>query len=95
MPLLLSELGKERIRCAGEKIKAEAGLTAQNLDTGFRVIKLDDTNMKDVYYATGEYTQDLLAGRIISRMTAMTGICSMPVCWTGVCHFPCPTRMKR
>ena len=58
----ICEIGKERIRRAGEKIKEEAGLMAQNLDIGFRVLKLDDTNMKDVYYAAGEYTQDLLAG---------------------------------
>lgn len=58
----ICEIGKERIRRAGEKIKVEAGLTAQNLDIGFRVLKLDDTNMKDVYYAAGEYTQDLLVG---------------------------------
>lgn len=58
----LTEIGKERIRRAGDKIKEEAGLTAQNLDIGFRVLKLDDTNMKDVYYAAGEYTQDLLVG---------------------------------
>ena len=58
----ICEIGKERIRRAGEKIKEEAGLTAQNLDIGFRVLKLADTNMKDVYYAAGEYTQDLLAG---------------------------------
>ena len=58
----ICDIGKERIRRAGEKIKAEAGLTAQNLDIGFRVLKLDDTNMKDVYYASGDYTQDLLTG---------------------------------
>jgi len=58
----ICEIGKERIRRAGEKIKEEAGLTAQNLDVGFRVLKLDDTNMKDVYYAAGEYTQGMLAG---------------------------------
>ncbi|TEB08352.1 putative methyltransferase [Pelotomaculum schinkii] len=57
----ICEIGKERIRRAGEKIKDEAGLTAQNLDIGFRVLKLDDTNMKDVYYAASEYTQDLLS----------------------------------
>ena len=56
----ICEIGKERIRRAGDKIKAEAGLTAQNLDTGFRVLKLDDTNMNDVYYAAGDYTQELL-----------------------------------
>ncbi len=57
----ICEIGKERIRRAGEKIKEEAGLMAQNLDIGFRVLILDDTNMKDVYYAAGEYTQDMLS----------------------------------
>ena len=56
----ICEIGKERIRRAGDKIKAEAGLTALNLDIGFRVLKLDDTNMNDVYYAAGDYTQDLI-----------------------------------
>ena len=56
----ICEIGKERIRRAGDKIKAEAGLTAQNLDVGFRVLKLDDTNMNDVYYAAGDYTQNLI-----------------------------------
>lgn len=56
----ICEIGKERIRRAGDKIKAEAGLMAQNLDIGFRVLKLDDTNMNDVYYAAGDYTQDLI-----------------------------------
>jgi len=56
----ICEIGKERIRRAGDKIKAEAGLTAQNLDIGFRVLKLDDTNMNDVYYAASNYTQDLI-----------------------------------
>ncbi len=60
LPHLITELAKERIRRAGDKIKAEAGLTAQNLDIGFRVLKLDDTNMNDVYYAAGDYTQDLI-----------------------------------
>lgn len=61
LPHFITELAKERIRRAGDKIKEEAGLTAQNLDIGFRVLNLDDTNMKDVYYAAGEYTQDLLS----------------------------------
>ena len=57
----ICEIGKERIRRAGEKIKAENGLTAQNLDIGFRVLKLADSNMKDVYYAADDYKQaDLL-----------------------------------
>ena len=57
----ITEIGKERIRRAGEKIKAEAGLIAQNLDIGFRVLKLDDSNMNDVYYTPSDYTQDMLA----------------------------------
>ena len=61
LPHLLTELGKERIRRAGEKIRAERGLVAQNLDIGFRVLKLDDTNMADVYYTPAETTPDKLA----------------------------------
>ena len=57
----ICEIGKERIRRAGEKIKEEAGLMSGDLDIGFRVLKLDDTNMKDVYYAADEYNQDMLA----------------------------------
>ena len=53
----ICEIGKERIRRAGAKIKSEAGLMAQTLDTGFRVFKLDETNMKDVFYSAEEYTQ--------------------------------------
>ena len=51
----ICEIGKERIRRAGAKIKEEAGLAAQNLDTGFRVLKCDTSNMKDVYYNPAEY----------------------------------------
>ena len=53
----ICEIGKERIRRAGEKIKEESPLTTQDLDTGFRVFKLDDSNMKDVYYAADDYDQ--------------------------------------
>jgi adenine-specific DNA-methyltransferase len=53
----ICEIGKERIRRAGEKIKAEAGLTVQGLDVGFRVLKLDDTNMNDVYYSAAEVVE--------------------------------------
>lgn len=56
----ICEIGKERIRRAGIKIKEESPLTTQDLDIGFRVFKLDDSNMNDVYYSAGEYTQDLL-----------------------------------
>lgn len=57
----ICEIGKERIRRAGKKIKEEVGLTAQNLDTGFRVLKLDSTNMKDVYYNPNDYEATLFA----------------------------------
>ena len=57
----ICEIGKERIRRAGAKIKEENGMVAQNLDTGFRVLKLDSSNMKDVYYTPDEYTGDLLS----------------------------------
>jgi adenine-specific DNA-methyltransferase len=56
----ICELGKERLRRAGEKVKSEAGLMAQDLDIGFRVLKLDDSNMKEVYYSPDEYSQSLL-----------------------------------
>ena len=54
----ICEIGKERIRRAGEKIKSETGAS---IDYGFRVLKLDDTNMTDVYYAADEYNQDMLS----------------------------------
>ena len=48
----ICEIGKERIRRAGRKIKEDAGLTAPaDLDIGFRCLRLDESNMKPVYYA--------------------------------------------
>lgn len=57
----ICEIGKERIRRAGAKIKEEAGLAAQNLDTGFRVLKCDTSNMKDVYYNPSEYEVNMFS----------------------------------
>ena len=57
----ICEIGKERIRRAGRKIRDEAGLTAQGLDIGFRVLRLDSSNMQDVYYNPAAMTQDLLS----------------------------------
>ena len=51
----ICEIGKERIRRAAKKIKEEVGLSAQNLDTGFRVMKVDSSNMEDVYYTPQEF----------------------------------------
>ena len=53
----ICEIGKERIRRAGKKIKEDSPLTTQGLDVGFRVLKCDTSNMKDVYYRPDEVTQ--------------------------------------
>lgn len=60
----ICDIGEERIRRAGEKIKAESPLTTKELDTGFRVFRVDDANMKDVYYSADEVSQDALDGMI-------------------------------
>ena len=57
----ICEIGKERIRRAGKKIKEDNPLTAQNLDIGFRVLKCDTTNMKDVYYNPADYKFSMLS----------------------------------
>ena len=58
----ICEIGKERIRRAGKKIKEEAGLMGQDLDTGFRVLRTDSSNMEDVYFEpAGLEQQDLFA----------------------------------
>ena len=66
----ICEIGKERIRRAGKKIKEESPLTTQDLDTGFRVLKLDSSNMQDVYYTPEEFDQrDLFEDNIKSDRT--------------------------
>lgn len=57
----ICEIGKERIRRAGERIKSDSPLTNDTLDVGFRVFKIDDSNMNNVYYSADEYTQDMLS----------------------------------
>jgi len=59
-PHFLTEIGKERIRRAGKKIKSEGIPHTQDLDIGFRVLKVDSTNMQDVFYTPGTYQQELL-----------------------------------
>lgn len=56
----ICEIGKERIRRAGKKIKEDNPLTTKDLDIGFRVLKVDDSNIKDVYYSAIEYEQNNL-----------------------------------
>ncbi len=55
----ICEIGKERIRRAGQKIKEESPLTTQDLDIGFRVLKCDTSNMKDVYYNPADFEVSL------------------------------------
>ena len=57
----ICDIGLRRMTAAGDKIKSESPMTTQALDTGFRVLKLDDTNMKDVYYAPDDYDQGMIA----------------------------------
>ena len=60
----ICEIGKERIRRAGKKIMEENGEKAANLDIGFRVLKLDSSNMEDVYYTPDKTSQDDLLSLI-------------------------------
>lgn len=53
----ICEIGEERIRRAGKKIKEESPLTTTDLDIGFRVFKVDSSNMEDVYYRPADYNQ--------------------------------------
>lgn len=57
----ICSIGEERLRKAGQQIKAESTLTTQEIDIGFRVFKLDDTNMNDVYYSPDDYSQGFLS----------------------------------
>ena len=66
----ICEIGKDRIRRAGEKVKEEAGLAGQRLDIGFRVYKLDSSNVKawnpqeeDLVEAMSKYAEHLVGGR--------------------------------
>lgn len=60
----ICEIGKERIRRAGKKIKEEGGLQAQNLDVGFRVFKCEDSFMNDVYFSPAELKQEDLFSQV-------------------------------
>ena len=66
----ICEMAKERIRRAGKKIKEDSPLTTENLDIGFRVLKIDSTNMEDVYYTPDHIdTNDLFKNNIKSDRT--------------------------
>ena len=72
-PHLLTEVAKERIRRAGKKIKEESPLTTQDLDTGFRVLKLDSTNMQDIYYSPKDISQADLFSQVNNVKPDRTG----------------------
>lgn len=57
----ICKIGEERIRQAGKKIKEDSPLTTQDLDTGFRVLKCDTSNVKDVYYNPSEYEVNMFS----------------------------------
>lgn len=60
----IADIAKERIRNAGARLRSETFLTAPDLDTGFRVLKIDPSNMKDVYYAPDDLKQLDLLGHL-------------------------------
>ena len=77
-------IGKERIRRAGKKIKEESPLTTQNLDTGFRVFRLADSNFEEVKKAPGEYNQtqlDLLLNNVKSDRTDLDLLFGAMLSW--------------
>ena len=67
------EIGKERIRRAGKKIKEESPLTTQDLDIGFRVLKLDSTNMENIYYSPKDISQADLFTQVDNVKSDRTG----------------------
>lgn len=83
-PHNISELGKERIRRAGEKIKIEAGLHAGDIDTGFRVFRLSDSNFEEVMKTPGDYDQsqlDLFLNNIKSDRTDLDLLFGAMLSW--------------
>lgn len=69
----ICEISKERIRRAGKKIKEESPSTTQDLDTGFRVLKLDSTNMQDIYYSPKDISQADLFSQVDNVKPDRTG----------------------
>lgn len=80
----IPEIAKERIRRAGKKIKEESPLTTQNLDTGFRVFRLADSNFEEVKKAPGEYNQtqlDLFLNNVKSDRTDLDLLFGAMLSW--------------
>lgn len=80
----IPEIAKERIRRAGKKIKEESPLTTQNLDTGFRVFRLADSNFEEVKKAPAEYNQsqlDLFLNNVKSDRTDLDLLFGAMLSW--------------
>ena len=80
----IPEIAKERIRRAGKKIKEESPLTTQNLDTGFRVFRLADSNFEEVKKAPAEYDQsqlDLFLNNVKSDRTDLDLLFGAMLSW--------------
>ena len=85
----ICEVGKERIRRAGDKLRAEH--PDAHLDTGFRVFRVDSSNMKDVYYHPEEYTQEAIGGMVSNIKEDRTDLDLLYAClldWGVELHLP-------
>lgn len=90
----ICEIGKERIRRAGKKIKEESPLSTQHLDTGFRVFRLDGSNYEDVTKQPGEYDQrtlDLFADNIKADRTDLDLLFGAMLSWGVQLSLPMTT----
>lgn len=80
----IPDIAKERIRRAGKKIKEDSPLTTQDLDTGFRVFRLSDSNFEEVNKAPNEYDQlqlDLFLNNVKSDRTDLDLLFGAMLCW--------------
>lgn len=87
----ICEIGKERIRRAGDKIKADNPLGTQNLDIGFRVFRVDSSNMKDVYYQPEELDQQSIFNLVSNIKDDRTDMDLLYAClldWGVEIHLP-------
>ena len=87
----ICEIGKERIRRAGDKIKADNPLGTQDLDIGFRVFRVDSSNMKDVYYQPEDLEQQSIFNLVSNIKDDRTDMDLLYAClldWGVEIHLP-------
>lgn len=87
----ICEIGKERIRRAGDKIKEDNPLGTQGLDIGFRVFRVDSSNMKDVYYQPEELDQQSIFNLVSNIKDDRTDMDLLYAClldWGVEIHLP-------